>query len=129
LLTRNIGDWHPSLWWFGVFAIAITFGLFLTKGDRVSAFILAGIAGTYLPWFLFQSRTMFYFYAISILPFLILALIYTFNWAMNFKDTKKFIYGFIFLVAINFLYFLPILIGVEIPYSQWLARMWFPSWI
>jgi len=119
----------PVLWWFGVFAIAITFGLFLTKGDRVSAFILAGIAGTYLPWFLFQSRTMFYFYAISILPFLILALIYTFNWAMNFKDSKKFIYGFIFLVALNFLYFLPILIGVEIPYSQWLARMWFPSWI
>ena len=119
----------PVLWWFGVFAIAITFGLFLTKRDRVSAFILAGIAGTYLPWFLFQSRTMFYFYAISILPFLILALIYTFNWAMNFKDSKKFIYGFIFLVALNFLYFLPILIGVEIPYSQWLARMWFPSWI
>jgi len=72
---------------------------------------------------------MFYFYAISILPFLILALIYTFNRAMNFKDSKKFIYGFIFLVALNFLYFLPILIGVEIPYSQWLARMWFPSWI
>ncbi len=119
----------PVLWWFGIFAIAITFGLFLTKGDRVSAFVLAGIAGTYLPWFFFQNRTMFYFYAISILPFLILALIYTFNWALKFKDDKKLIYGFIILVAINFLYFLPILIGIEIPYSQWLARMWFPSWI
>ncbi|MGI9170908.1 MAG: dolichyl-phosphate-mannose--protein mannosyltransferase [Candidatus Nanopelagicus sp.] len=119
----------PFLWWFGIFAIAITFGLFLVRRDRISAFILAGIAGTYLPWFVFQSRTMFYFYAISILPFLILALIYIFNWALSHKDYRKIIVGFVLLVALNFIYFIPIFIGIEIPYAQWLARMWFPSWI
>jgi len=119
----------PILWWAGIFAIALTFGLFVTNRDRISMIILAGIAGTYLPWFLFQSRTTFYFYAISILPFLILALIYSFNWALKYGDYRKQIIGFLVVVALNFIYFLPILLGIEIPYSQWLSRMWLKSWI
>ena len=119
----------PVLWWAGVFAIAVTAGLFIVSKDRIAAFILAGIAGTYLPWFLIQGRTMFYFYAISILPFLILALIYTFNWALKYKDYRKYIGAFIVVVAINFIYFLPIFLGIQMPYSDWLDRMWLPSWI
>lgn len=119
----------PVLWWAGVFAIAVTAGLFIVSKDRIAAFILAGIAGTYLPWFLIQGRTMFYFYATSILPFLILALIYTFNWALKYKDYRKYIGAFIIVVAINFIYFLPIFLGIQMPYSDWLDRMWLPSWI
>ena len=119
----------PILWWVGIFAIALTIGFFVTNRDRISMIILAGIAGTYLPWFLIQSRTTFYFYAISILPFLILALIYSFNWALKYGDYRKQIIGFLVVVALNFIYFLPILLGIEIPYSQWLSRMWLKSWI
>ena len=104
----------PILWWAGIFAIALTFGFFVTNRDRISMIILAGIAGTYLPWFLIQSRTTFYFYAISILPFLILALIYSFNWALKYGDYRKQIIGFLVVVALNFIYFLPILLGIEI---------------
>jgi len=119
----------PILWWTGIFAIALTFGFFVARRDRISAVILAGIAGTYLPWFLIQDRTTFYFYAISILPFLILALIYALNWILQYGDYRKQIIVFITVVALNFIYFLPILLGIEIPYSQWLSRMWLKSWI
>jgi dolichyl-phosphate-mannose--protein O-mannosyl transferase len=119
----------PILWWAGIFAIALTFGFFVANRDRISTLILAGIAGTYLPWFLIQSRTTFYFYAISILPFLILALIYTFKWVLKYGDYRKQIIAFLVVVAINFIYFLPVLLGIEIPYSQWLSRMWLNSWI
>ena len=119
----------PILWWAGIFAIALTFGFFVAHRDRISTVILAGIAGTYLPWFLIQGRTTFYFYAISILPFLILALIYAFNWALKYGDYRKQIILFLAVVALNFIYFLPILLGIEIPYSQWLSRMWLRSWI
>ena len=119
----------PILWWVGIFAIALTFGFFVAHRDRISTVILAGIAGTYLPWFLIQGRTTFYFYAISILPFLILALIYAFNWALKYGDYRKQIILFLAVVALNFIYFLPILLGIEIPYSQWLSRMWLRSWI
>ena len=119
----------PILWWAGIFAIAITVGLFIVNRDRISAFILAGIAGTYLPWFFIQNRTTFYFYAIAIFPFIVLALINVFNWALNNQVNRKLIYGFVITVGINFIYFLPIFIGINIPYVDWLARMWLPSWI
>ena len=119
----------PILWWSGIFAIALTFGFFVEYRDRISTVILTGIAGTYLPWFLIQGRTTFYFYAISILPFLILALIYAFDWALQYGDYRKQITVFLIVVALNFVYFLPLLLGIEIPYSQWLSRMWLKSWI
>ena len=119
----------PILWWAGIFAIAITVGLFIANRDRVSAFILAGIAGTYLPWFFIQNRTTFYFYAIAIFPFIVLSLINVFNWALNNQINRKLIYGFVIAVGINFIYFLPIFIGNNIPYVGWLARIWLPSWI
>jgi len=119
----------PILWWVGVFAITITLGFFITNRNHTSAVILAGIASSYLPWFLIQSRTTFYFYAITILPFLILALIYTFNWALKYGNYQKQILLFVLLIGLNFIYFLPILLGIEIPYSQWIQRMWLNSWI
>ena len=119
----------PMLWWVGVFAIAITFGFFISKPDRISAFVLVGIAGTYLPWFFIQDRTTFYFYSISILPFLILSVINLMNWALNKGLDRRYLYGYLVLVGVNFIYFLPILIGLEIPYSDWIDRMWLPSWI
>ena len=119
----------PMLWWVGVFAIAITFGFFVSKPDRISAFVLVGIAGTYLPWFFIQDRTTFYFYSISILPFLILSVINLMNWALNKGLDRRYLYGYLVLVGVNFIYFLPILVGLEIPYSDWINRMWLPSWI
>jgi dolichyl-phosphate-mannose--protein O-mannosyl transferase len=119
----------PLLWWISIFAVAITFGFLVTKLERAAAIILLGFAGTYLPWFFIQSRTTFYFYSISVLPFLILALIYCFNQLLNSAIYKKYIISFVILVAINFIYFLPIYLGISIPYSQWLSRMWFESWI
>jgi len=72
---------------------------------------------------------MFYFYSITTLPFLILALIYCLDLLLKYRNYQRVIQFFILIVAINFIYFLPIYIGIEIPYSHWLNRMWLPSWI
>ena len=119
----------PLLWWGAIIAVAITIGFYIRTRNRSAEIVLAGFAGTYLPWFIFQDRTMFYFYSISTLPFLILALVYCFDLLLKFGNYQKQIMLFIFVVAINFIYFLPVYIGIEIPYSQWLNRMWLPSWI
>jgi len=119
----------PLLWWGAVIAVAITLGFYIRTRNRSAEIVLAGFAGTYLPWFIFQDRTMFYFYSISTLPFLILALVYCFDLLLKYGNYQKLIMLFICVVAINFIYFLPVYIGIEIPYSQWLNRMWLPSWI
>ena len=119
----------PLLWWSAVIAVAITLGFYLKTVNKSAEIVLAGFAGTYLPWFIFQDRTMFYFYSITTLPFLILALIYCFDLLLKYLNYQRVIQIFILTVAINFIYFLPIYIGIEIPYSDWLNRMWLPSWI
>jgi dolichyl-phosphate-mannose-protein mannosyltransferase len=119
----------PLLWWSAIIAVAITIGFYINTSNRSVEIVLAGFAGTYLPWFIFQDRTMFYFYSITTLPFLILALIYCFDLLLKYGNYQRVIMLFIFVVAVNFIYFLPIYIGIEIPYSQWLSRMWLPSWI
>ena len=119
----------PLLWWSAVIAVAITLGFYLKTVNKSAEIVLAGFAGTYLPWFFFQDRTMFYFYSITTLPFLILALIYCFDLLLKYRNYQRVIQFFILIVAINFIYFLPIYIGIEIPYSDWLNRMWLPSWI
>ena len=119
----------PLLWWSAIIAVAITLGFYIRTRNRSAEIVLAGFAGTYLPWFIFQDRTMFYFYSISTLPFLILALVYCFDLLLKYGNYQRLIMLFICVVAINFIYFLPVYIGIEIPYSQWLNRMWLPSWI
>ena len=119
----------PLLWWSAIIAVAITIGFYINTSNRSAEIVLVGFAGTYLPWFIFQDRTMFYFYSITTLPFLILALIYCFDLLLKYGNYQRVIMLFVFVVAVNFIYFLPIYIGIEIPYSQWLSRMWLPSWI
>jgi dolichyl-phosphate-mannose-protein mannosyltransferase len=127
----------PLLWWAGVFAIAITFGYYLYQRERSALLILIAIGANYLPWFLFQKRTMFYFYSISFEPFLILALVFVIWKALENSDLspllmqrrRQLAFGGLALIGLCFLYFLPVYLGIELPYDSWYNRMWLPSWI
>jgi len=119
----------PLLWWAATISLAVTIGFWLKQRDQISSFILTGVVVTYLPWFFFQNRTMFSFYAVTISPFLILALVYMISKLMQSGVKRELIYIFVFFIFINFIYFLPIFTGLEIPYAAWLNRMWLPSWI
>jgi dolichyl-phosphate-mannose--protein O-mannosyl transferase len=119
----------PLLWWAATISIAVTIGFWLKKRDQINSLILTGVIVTYLPWFFFQNRTMFFFYAVAISPFLILSLVYAFSKLLESGIKRDWIYLFLALVFINFIYFLPLFTGLNIPYSSWLHRMWLPSWI
>ena len=129
----------PLLWWLGTLALAVVFGYWVRslvtnkRPDFVTGFILLGVAAGYLPWFFFQRRTVFTFYAIVFEPFVVLALVYCAKlylgvppWPRN----KKIVVGVIVLwIAVNFLYFLPLFNGSVLSYDQWHYRMWLPSWV
>ncbi len=126
----------PLLWWAGVFGILALFGYWITRREWQSGLILLSITAAYLPWFLFQKRTMFTFYAIAFEPFVILALVYCLRMFVDEKlpenlqwRRKIMASGFIFLIALNFLWFLPLFNGAVISYHSWYNMMWFPSWI
>ena len=126
----------PILWWLGSIALVIAFAFWAKEAlarrfDPALTLIVTGIAAGYLPWFFYQSRTIFTFYAIIFQPFLILALVYCAQ-ALLQRFGKKgefFIALTVVVIFLNFIYFLPIYIGDLITYDAWRARMWFPSWI
>ena len=128
----------PFLWWFGAIAILVVFGVWISKlasrsFDPAVTLIVSGMAAGYLPWFFFQQRTTFSFYAIIFEPFLILALIYcAWLWmekAKNLANARFLIIAIYVVILLNFLYFLPLFRAEIITYEAWNARMWLPSWI
>jgi hypothetical protein len=126
----------PFLWWLGTIAVIVVIGLWIRsviiqRIDPALSIIVTGIAAGYLPWFFFQRRTVFSFYAIIFEPFVILALVYCAR-AMksNYGRSGEFIVAAcVTLIFINFIYFLPLYLGDVITYEAWHARMWFTSWI
>lgn len=121
---------NPLIWWFGTIALAALIGYLFTRKDRRSLLILSAFAAGFVPWFLFPDRTMFTFYAISILPFLILAIAYLARELELHHPNARLILGTaLTLVFALFLYFLPIHVAEVITYDQWQSRMWLESWI
>jgi dolichyl-phosphate-mannose-protein mannosyltransferase len=89
-----------------------------------------GILAGYIPWFFFQERTVFTFYAIVFQPFLILAIVLLAKIAYEYDERlKNLILVTVIVVAINFIYFYPIFTGVLTSYDEWYSRMWWSSWI
>lgn len=67
---------NPVLWWAGFLALGVILWAAIRHSDWRAWMILAGYAGTYLPWFFFMQRTIFTFYTVAIAPFVALALVY-----------------------------------------------------
>jgi hypothetical protein len=91
------------------------------------------MAAGYLPWFFFQQRTVFTFYAVIFEPFMILAIVYCakmlLDSALKAGVTQGFLAAFVVIIFLNFIYFLPLFTGEVITYDEWLHRMWMSSWI
>ncbi|MFM8620656.1 MAG: dolichyl-phosphate-mannose--protein mannosyltransferase [Candidatus Nanopelagicaceae bacterium] len=125
----------PILWWLGAIALIVLIGvnlhnLAMRELDFSSLIPFLGIMAGYLPWFFFQKRTVFTFYAVVFAPFLILAIVLLAKLAYEYDERLKYVIAIaIFAIAINFLYFYPVFTGGITTYDAWYARMWWNSWI
>ncbi|MGH2402543.1 MAG: dolichyl-phosphate-mannose--protein mannosyltransferase [Candidatus Limnocylindria bacterium] len=127
----------PAIWWAGVLALLVVLYLWAARRDWRAGAILAGIAGGYLPWFLFQDRTIFSFYAVAFVPYVVLAITMCLGMVLGRADASpaRRQYGaaaagaYVLLAIANFAYLLPVLSAQVIPYADWAQRMWWRSWI
>ena len=125
----------PILWWLGAIALVFLIGVNLhnfamRELDIASLIPFLGILAGYIPWFFFQKRTVFTFYAIAFEPFLILAIVLLAKLAYEYDERFKYAIGLaVAIIALNFLYFYPIFTGALTTYDAWYARMWWSSWI
>lgn len=127
----------PLLWWSACFALVYLLYRWAMRRDWRAGAILCAAGAGYLPWFHYQDRTIFYFYAVAFVPYLCLAvamMIGAFLGPSTATETRR-MWGavgagtLVLLIIWNFIYFFPIYTGQTIPYSSWQARMWFDSWI
>jgi dolichyl-phosphate-mannose--protein O-mannosyl transferase len=128
----------PLLWWAGVFAVAVVIGFWIRSlikrtTEPVLNLVVLGITAGYLPWFFFQQRTVFTFYAVIFEPFMILAIIYCVKLLLDSSlksgSSQGLVAAFVVIIFLNFIYFLPLFTGEVITYEAWLQRMWMSSWI
>jgi dolichyl-phosphate-mannose--protein O-mannosyl transferase len=122
----------PALWWGGCVAILVSLALWVLRRDW-----RAGVAVLWLPWFLYWDRTIFSFYAVTILPFLVLAVTYVIGLAIGPPGASSLrrtvgtalAGAYVLLVIANAAWLYPIVVGELIPHDAWQDRMWFRSWI
>ncbi|MFW0180354.1 dolichyl-phosphate-mannose--protein mannosyltransferase [Rothia sp. P5766] len=131
----NIGN--PAIWWsflvVGVFSLVI----FLIRRDWRFGALFAVFAVGYFPWFAYPTRTMFYFYALSFEPYLILMLAGVLGLALGRSgDTVRrrklglaLVGVFVVFVLLVSTYYWPIWTAQTVPYTEWRERMWFDGWI
>ncbi|MEU7750981.1 phospholipid carrier-dependent glycosyltransferase [Micromonospora sp. NPDC049171] len=143
----------PLLWWSFLPALAALAWLGLARRDWRAGAILLSVAAGLLPWFWFalDGRTMFSFYTAPALPFLVLAVVYVLGAMIapaggDVGTVAPLVPGdpayerrlvgsiaagaYVLLVALCFAYFYPIFVGKNIPYADWLSRMWLDGrWI
>ncbi|MFJ2904339.1 dolichyl-phosphate-mannose--protein mannosyltransferase [Streptomyces sp. NPDC091279] len=127
----------PLLWWVAGFAVLYVLWRWLLRRDWRAGAIACGVAAGYLPWFLYQERTIFFFYAVVFLPFLCLAVAMLLGALIGppgASDTRR-VAGatgagvLVLLIAWNFIYFWPLYTGTAIPIDDWRSRMWLDTWV
>ncbi|MER7748315.1 phospholipid carrier-dependent glycosyltransferase [Streptomyces bacillaris] len=142
----------PLLWWLACIALAYVVWRWLFRRDWRAGAIACGVAAGWLPWFFYQERTIFLFYAVVFVPFLCLAVTMLLGAIIGpaaGKGTRAELglttadptgerrrtlgaiaAGVLVLLIIwNFIYFYPLYTGTSIPEDLWRDRMWLDTWV
>lgn len=134
---------NPVLWYLGVAAavwLLYRFALGLIERRPMPwtyAIPLVGLAATWIPWLLIPNRTVFQFYTVAMVPFLVLALVLALREIAGRADAPlsrrqsgqrvvAVVVGVILAVSV---FFYPSWVGMTVPYDFWLIHNWLPGWV
>ncbi|WP_405403688.1 dolichyl-phosphate-mannose--protein mannosyltransferase [Streptomyces sp. NBC_01104] len=142
----------PLLWWAACFALLYVLWRWIFRRDWRAGAIACGVAAGWVPWFLYQERTIFLFYAVVFVPFLCLAVSMMIGAMLgpaagagtkhelglakgDPSGERRRTLGavaagvLVLLIVWNFIYFWPLYTGTAIPEDSWRDRMWLDTWI
>lgn len=127
----------PAIWWASIPALVWVTWLWIRRGDWRSASIVLCVGFAWFPWFYewAQHRTMFLFYMLPAVPFMVLALTQAIGSLLGGRDASvrrrrwaaATAGAYLLVVVWNFAFLYPILAGRVITYRQWHERMLFQS--
>jgi dolichyl-phosphate-mannose--protein O-mannosyl transferase len=140
-----LGIGTPAIWWLSIPALlAVAWRMFGRFDWRAAAILVSFLAG-YVTWIFDEMqtvpgcspardchRTMFLFYLLPDLPFMVLALTMAIGMVLGRRTASQLrrilgasVVG-VYLTGViwNFAYFYPVLAGKAVTYEQWHERMW-----
>ncbi|MGI8614815.1 MAG: dolichyl-phosphate-mannose--protein mannosyltransferase [Nocardioidaceae bacterium] len=128
---------NPVLWWAAVPALVLSLWQWLVRRDWRFAVPIVAVGASWLPWFRYDDRPIFLFYATAIIPFSCAALAMVCGVVLGPADAarKRRLAGLGLIVAlvtgvvICFAFFYPIWSDALLTHTQWQSRMWFNRWI
>lgn len=128
---------NPLIWWAATAALFHQAWRWVGRRDWRSGAVLCGFAAAWVPWLFFENRTIFSFYSIVMLPFMVMALAMSLGTIMGPLDAPGNRRGigtvavglFVLLAIATSWWYYPIWTGIPIPYNMWNLRMLFPSWV
>ena len=135
--TAILSVGNPLIWWGAAVCLGVLLFWWAGRRDWRAGAILAAVAAGYLPWFLYPERTMFFFYAVSFEPFLVLALVYCLGLVLGQRTDPPWrrrsglylVALFVVTAVVVSAFFYPVWTAETITYQDWRFRMWMPSWI
>lgn len=126
----------PALWWLAVPVLAYAAWRSVVRHDWRYGVVLVGYCAGWLPWFVDIDRQMYFFYAVVMAPFLVMAvalicgdILYKPRAGAERRTLGLIVVcGYVALVITNFAWLFPVLTGIPISQATWHMQIWLPSW-
>lgn len=126
----------PAMWWLAVPALGYAAWRALVHFDWRYAAVLVGYCAGWLPWFADIGRQMYFFYAVPMAPFLVMAIalicgdiLYRPGQGEERRTLGLIaVCCYVALVLTNFAWLYPVLTGQPISQTTWNMEIWLPSW-
>ncbi|TGD87328.1 phospholipid carrier-dependent glycosyltransferase [Mycolicibacterium sp. CH28] len=126
----------PAMWWLAVPVLVFTMWRAFVRRDWRYAVALTGYSAGFLPWFADIDRQMYFFYAVPMAPFLVMAialilgdLLHAPNQGAERRTLGLIVVScYVALVITNFAWLYPVLTGIPISPMTWNMEIWLPSW-
>lgn len=134
---------NPILWWFSTAAIALLILVEIARfceqiwGDRrpmpydwITLYLVGNYLANWLPWAK-VTRCLFLYHYMGSSIFSGLAIAWLVQrWLRSDRlHLRASALTVIFLIAIAFVFWMPVYLGLPLSPAEWKLRMWFPSWI
>lgn len=127
-VAEIIGMGNPAIWYLALAALPVLVWNAFGRRDWRAWALLGFWLLQFLPW-LATARPAFLFYMTPVVPFLCLALAYA-GWRAAHVRLGRWVPAAIAVIAVaGFLFWYPVLTGMEIPRGSWELRIWMRSWI
>ncbi|WP_457101094.1 dolichyl-phosphate-mannose--protein mannosyltransferase [Microbacterium sp. P5_E9] len=126
---------NPLLWWAAVIAVLYLVWRCFVRRNAGDWLVLTGVIATYVPWLLYPDRTIFQFYTIVILPFMILALTAALRDLAQLRTRRQFPLGrwcagvFIVAVLLVSAWYYPVWTAMPVTYDFWHLHFQRDGWV